>query len=80
MRCNHQARAQHVHAPSARNLITAISDLHVAIGRIGNEWEGQSLIRQFALDNFNVDLTGLIEDDAQDPADGPGYDEEDEDD
>ena len=72
MRCSSQAQRQRVHSPSARDLITALEDLHAAIGRIGTEWEGCSLIRAFALDQFNIDLAGLIDDYAEDPADGEG--------
>jgi hypothetical protein len=34
------------------------------------------LVREFALDYLGIDLTGLIDDSVEDPADGEGTDEE----
>jgi hypothetical protein len=75
MRCN-QAQRQHIHSPSAQNLITAVEELHEALGRIPYAPVGQALLRDFAERHLGVDLLHLVSDE-EDPADGPGVEEDD---
>lgn len=76
MRCS-QTQRRRVHAPDARATLTnAVSELHEAIGAAPYAPVSQRLVREFALDYLGIDLTGLIDDSVEDPADGEGTDEE----